>query len=300
MAKLTVQKLRTLEGHRDAVYALTNNEDSSKYYSSGGDGMVVEWEAGKTDGELLVNVPNSVYALACSNGFLAIGHNYDGIHWVDIASKKEIKNIHLGDAAIFDIRIKGGLIYVAMGSGELVVIDVADFSIKFRKHFSTQRIRKVFFYEDLIFLASSDNQIKILNKSFELVKQWDAHMNTVTGFVVCDNRLISVGRDARIKFWAIDDQYSLYHEIPGHLYAINDISLSPNKKYFATCSIDKTIKVWDTKQMRLLKVIDKQRSAGHGTSINKIFWANDRQIVSSSDDRTLSVWEIEELTTTNK
>lgn len=298
MAKLTVKKLRTLEGHRDAVYALTIAPDGSSYFSSGGDGMVVEWKDGETDGELLVNVPNSVYSLAYSDGYLAIGHNYDGIHWVDVAAKKEIKNIHLGDAAIFDIKIKNGLIYVGLGSGELVVIKIADFSIKFRKHFSTQRIRKIFFYEDKIFLASSDNHIKILNEKFELIKNWEAHLNTVSGFVVYENKLISVGRDARVKFWSMDDDFSLYHEIPAHLYAINDISLSPNKKYFATCSIDKTIKVWDTKEMRLRKVIDKQRSAGHGTSINKLFWLNDKQIVSCSDDRTLSVWEIEEVTTT--
>ena len=292
MAKLLVQKIQKLEGHRDAVYALTNDSNSSNFYSSGGDGMVVQWQLGQDDGDLLVKVPNSVYALAYSNGFLAIGHNYDGIHWVDVKTKKEVKNIHLGNSAIFDIKIKGDLIYVAMGSGELVVISIFDFSIKFRNHYSDQRLRKIFFYKNQIFLGSSDNQIKILNEKFEVIKNWDAHLNTVTGLAVCDNKLISVGRDARIKFWSMDEDYSLFHEIPAHLYAINDLSLSPNKKYFATCSIDKTIKIWDTQNMRLVKVIDKQRSAGHGTSINKTFWENDNQIVSSSDDRTLSVWAI--------
>ena len=293
MAKLLVEKLQTLEGHRDAVYALTNDKNSTAFYSSGGDGMVVKWELGKEDGDLLVKVPNSVYALAYSSGFLAIGHNYDGIHWVDVATKKEIKNIHLGDAAIFDIKIKDNFIYVAMGSGELVVISILDFSIKFRKYYSNQRIRKIFFHKDLIYLGSSDNQIKILDKNLNLIKNWDAHLNTVTGLAIYEDTLISVGRDARIKFWSISENYTLLHEIPAHLYAINELSLSPNKKYFATCSIDKTIKIWDTKKMSLLKVIDKQRSAGHGTSINKIFWENDHQIVSSSDDRTLSVWSIQ-------
>jgi hypothetical protein len=43
----------------------------------------------------------------------------------------------------------------------------------------------------------------------------------------------------------------------------------------------------------LLKVIDKSRHAGHGTSVNKLLWTpfND-QLISASDDRTLSVWQI--------
>ncbi len=292
MAKLLVEKLHSFEGHTDAVYALTHNEDFSRYYSSGGDGMVVEWTRGKNDGELLVKVPNSVYSLACADGFLAIGHNYDGIHWVDIKTKKEVKNIHLGESAIFDIKIKDGFIYVGMGSGELVVIAIADFSIRFRKHFSTQRIRKIIFHNNQIILASSDNQIKVLDDKFEVVKNWNAHTNSVTSLAIANGKLLSVGRDAHVKFWDINDEFSLFHQIPAHLYAINDLSFSPNKKYFATCSIDKTIKIWGAEKMQLLKVIDKQRMAGHGTSVNKIFWINNHQFVSCSDDRTLSVWDI--------
>jgi WD40 repeat protein len=57
--------------------------------------------------------------------------------------------------------------------------------------------------------------------------------------------------------------------------------------------MDKSIKVWDAEEYKLLKVIDKSRHAGHGTSVNKLLWTpfND-QLISASDDRTLSVWQI--------
>jgi WD40 repeat protein len=57
--------------------------------------------------------------------------------------------------------------------------------------------------------------------------------------------------------------------------------------------MDKSIKVWDMAALKLLKVIDRSRHAGHGTSVNKVLWTNyDDQLLSASDDRTISVWKL--------
>ncbi|MFM8834779.1 MAG: WD40 repeat domain-containing protein, partial [Cytophagales bacterium] len=56
------------------------------------------------------------------------------------------------------------------------------------------------------------------------------------------------------------------------------------------------IKIWDANTLQLLKVIDKARHAGHGTSVNKLWWSShQQQLVSASDDRSISVWESEGL-----
>jgi WD40 repeat protein len=61
--------------------------------------------------------------------------------------------------------------------------------------------------------------------------------------------------------------------------------------------MDKSIKIWDATTFRLLKVIDRARHAGHGTSINKLLWTNfNNQLVSASDDKRISVWDIKTLT----
>jgi WD40 repeat protein len=58
--------------------------------------------------------------------------------------------------------------------------------------------------------------------------------------------------------------------------------------------MDKSIKVWNLDEMKLLKVIDKGRHAGHGTSVNKLIWTDyQTQLVSASDDKTISVWKID-------
>jgi WD40 repeat protein len=57
--------------------------------------------------------------------------------------------------------------------------------------------------------------------------------------------------------------------------------------------MDKSIKVWDAAELKLLKVIDRSRHAGHGTSVNKVLWTDyNNQLLSASDDRMISVWDI--------
>ena len=105
---------------------------------------------------------------------------------------------------------------------------------------------------------------------------------------------MSTSRDATLKIWNVEENYTLQESIVAHMYTINHLAYSPNGKYFATCSKDKSIKIWDAQSFRLLKVIDKARHAGHGTSVNKLYWSSYKnQLISCSDDRTISTWDIE-------
>jgi WD40 repeat protein len=57
--------------------------------------------------------------------------------------------------------------------------------------------------------------------------------------------------------------------------------------------MDKSIKLWDARDLKLKKVIDKARNASHGTSVNKLLWREkDQVLLSASDDRTISMWNL--------
>jgi WD40 repeat protein len=146
-----------------------------------------------------------------------------------------------------------------------------------------------------IAVGYSDNFIRIFDlDSYHLKKEYEAHTNSVFTLRYTPDRrfLLSGSRDARLKAWDTAGEYSLEEEVVAHMYAINSLSFSPNGKHFVTCSLDKSIKLWDADQLKLLKVIDKARHAGHGTSVNKLLWtAYNGQVVSASDDRTISVWK---------
>jgi WD40 repeat protein len=145
-------------------------------------------------------------------------------------------------------------------------------------------------------VGASDNNIYILSlKDLSCIHTLSGHKNSV--FTVCyhptDNYLLSGGRDAHLKIWSTDG-YHQTEDIVAHLYAINNVQFSADGKYFASCSMDKSIKIWDAESFRLLKVIDKARHAGHGTSINKLLWlAFNNLLLSVSDDRSVAVWDIQ-------
>ncbi|RZK09597.1 MAG: hypothetical protein EOO56_30200 [Hymenobacter sp.] len=104
--------------------------------------------------------------------------------------------------------------------------------------------------------------------------------------------LLAAGRDAHLRRYTTAD-YAMQDAVIAHMYTINHLSFSADSQYIATCSLDKSIKLWDAASLALLRVLDKARAAGHGTSVNKLVWPGSQQrLVSCSDDRSLAVWQV--------
>jgi WD40 repeat protein len=264
--------------------------------------MVVEWDLDHPkDGKLLARLPHSVYALEVDpkRNTLIVGHNYEGIHVIDLNEKKESWSLKLGTAAIFDLKIFGDELYVATGDGVLFVVDLESRAIKKHIKLSTKSIRVLAIApsKKQLALGFRDHSIHILDleQGAAPIARLEGHSNSVFAldFSPGEEVLVSGGRDACLKFWNTNS-YFLEENIVAHLYAINYLSFREDGKYLVTCSMDKSLKIWDSTSRNLLKVIDKARNAGHGTSINKVFWSTySGVIVSVSDDRTIAIWQIE-------
>ena len=142
----------------------------------------------------------------------------------------------------------------------------------------------------------SDNFIRVFDlDTLRQKREWLAHANSVftVRYAPGGKYLMSGSRDARLKAWGVASDYRLAGEVVAHMYAINHLDFSPDGKHFVTCSMDKSLKVWNFEALALVKVIDRARHAGHATSVNKVLWtAHHDQLVSASDDRTISVWNI--------
>jgi len=302
MSKIQVNKLHTLTGHNDCIYALKEGADPRYFYTGAGDGMVVEWDLDHPkDGVLLARLPHSVYALEVDpkRNFLIVGHNYEGIQVIDLEERVESWNLKLSSAAIFDLKVFGDELFVATGDGVLIVVDMQMRAVKRQVKLSSKSIRVLAVAPEKKHLALgfSDHSIQVLDLAADAVPiaRMEGHSNSVfaLGYSPDEKTLVSGGRDANLKFWNTAD-YLLEENVVAHLYAINYLSFREDGNYLVTCSMDKSLKIWDSTSRNLLKVIDKARNAGHGTSINKVFWSTySGVIVSVSDDRSVAIWQIE-------
>lgn len=301
MSPIQVSKVHSFTGHRDCVYTLAGSNMPAIFFSGGGDGLVVKWDLTiPNEGELIATLPNSIYALhpIKDTDLIIAGHNYEGIHLLNWQQKQEAASLKITRAAIFDILTFEEDILIATGDGAVVVVDLHQLQIKRKLARSEKNARVMAINPEAgeVAVGYSDSYIRIFSlRDYQLKYEFQAHQNSVfTLRYTPDYKfLISGSRDARLKAWDVVSGYKKAGEVVAHLFAINHIVFSPSGEHFATASMDKSIKVWQTEGLRLLKVIDKARHAGHGTSVNKLLWtSHQNQLVSASDDRTISVWDI--------
>ena len=299
-----VTKIATLAGHRDAVYALTGGTGGA-VYSGSADGMVVGWDTTDPtrDGELLARVQNSVYALRHlpELGLLVLGHNFQGIQAIDLSQKQLVHATALPPVAIFEIVFSESRqrLYVALGDGTLAVLTVPDFRLEKLLRLADKSLRCLALHEGRSELAvgSSDTFTRILDlDSLEVKCLLGESTNSVfsVAYSVDGMRLLTAGRDAQIRTWDVATGYTLTGSVPAHMYTINHLAFSSDGRYLASCSLDKSIKLWDATTLTLLRVLDRARAAGHGTSVNRLVWPGaENRLVSCSDDRSLAVWAVD-------
>ncbi|MDJ0367845.1 WD40 repeat domain-containing protein [Hymenobacter sp. H14-R3] len=300
----TAIRLGTLAGHRDAVYALAGRAGSDRVFSGSADGMVVAWDSAhpEADGELLAQVAGSVYALLelPARGLLLLGHNFQGVQALDLQTKTLAFATALPPVAIFEMVFSESRqrLYCALGDGTLAVLRGDDFRVEHLLRLSDKSLRCLALHEGRAELAvgASDWKTYVLDlDSLEVKATLTEATNSVFALAYSPDgqHLLAAGRDAHLRRYAATEGYPLLDSVVAHMYTINHLAFSADGRYLASCSLDKSIKLWDPTTLALLRVLDKTRAAGHGTSVNKLVWPGAQQrLVSCSDDRSLAVWQV--------
>jgi WD40 repeat protein len=297
-----IQKIADFVGHRDCIYSLEKSKSVHHFFSASGDGMVVQWDIENPEnGVLITKLSNSIYAMKLieDQNRLLLAENFEGLHEIDLDNNKKIHSLKLAATYFFDIQIFKNLALIACGNGNVLAIDLQTFTIIDTINTSLQSARTISINPLVkeFAVGFSDHTIRIFSlEDFKLLKEIKYHTNSVfsVSFSSDYKLLFTTGRDAHIAIWDCWNHYELLIDIPAHNFAINHLIPSPNGQYFVSGSMDKTVKVWKQEDFKLLKVLDKTRSGGHSSSINKLLWINNtNQFLSTGDDKKITLWQIE-------
>lgn len=292
-----------LTGHQNPIYTVENSQKPHIFFTGGNDKGVVEWSL-KTNSFVRVMMPvkSSIYALHCPDFLpvMIVGERSGHASVFNFLEQKVTHKLEHHKLPVFDIQSIASKKEVLLSSEDGTVsvwgIDQFELIYQFKVAHDTVRVMAISPDEKLIAFGCKDNVIRIYNlEDYSLHTELNGHTMPVTAlrFSPDGSRLLSGGRDALLNVWNTAT-FDLLQSIPAHMFTIYDIKFHPSKPYFATASRDKSIKIWGADDLKLYKIISREKGMhSHHLSINKIAWSRyNENLISVGDDKLIFVWDV--------
>lgn len=289
-------KQKEFNGHVGSVFQIDHLDGF--VYSAAADAFSARWdlEKGNQD-QFTIRLSEAAYAVKTdpTNCHLFVGLKGGSIHVIDLFQKKELRHFVQHKSAIFCLQINSqkGHWYSTDADGNLGVWTLKKHELLLFLPLNSGKIRKIAVSSDgeRIVLACQDGSIRVLDTTFfNEIKSFNAHEGGSTAVhFIGEDRLVSGGKDALLKIWDLEDTV-LLKSIPAHNYVIYDI-LKLNNVLWATCSRDKSIKIWDSRFEKVEQRIDF-KNGGHRHSVNSLTIISPDEFASCSDDGKIFVWRL--------
>lgn len=100
--------------------------------------------------------------------------------------------------------------------------------------------------------------------------------------------LVSGSDDFTMFLWKPESAKTPVARLTGHQQLINDVKFSPDMRYIASASFDKSIRLWDGKTGKFITTL-----RGHVQRVYQLAWSADsRLLASASADSTCKIWSM--------
>jgi WD40 repeat protein/energy-coupling factor transporter ATP-binding protein EcfA2 len=327
--------LDTLKGHNARVNSVVFNQNGRTLASASNDKMIRLWQIKPSGLNVLGRYPEGVYNLSISRDgqlIAAASPNLIKIMQRDgkvigecqeigpvkaIEFSPDTKTVAIGSDTtlkLWDLQSKlihtigqhsksiaslsfspdGKEIAAADFAGEMKFWDLSG-QLLYTNKVHDAEIYEIRFSPDgqKIATASWDKTVKIWKRDKILLQTLRGHEAPVysVSFSPDSQQLATASEDNTVKIWNLDGQE--LQALKKHPAAVNAVAFSSTGQ-IATASNDGTIKLWNSQG----QIITTLR--GHSYEVNQVgFTPDNKFLVSASSDKTVLLWDIENLTLEN-
>lgn len=132
-----------------------------------------------------------------------------------------------------------------------------------------------------------DNTVHLWSmKTKELQKIYTGHSLPVQCIAFNKEKdIATAGGNEIVRLWN-SESFEIKRNTTGHTAGVRSVAISPNGRFIASGSIDKTIKLWNAQRGILILNI-----SGHTGEVRCVIINKTREIFSASNDKTIKYWD---------
>lgn len=255
----TGEALDSLEGHTSWVTSLAVSNEGRMIASGSQDGSIRIWSAdtGKHLQTLEAHTTcvTSVTFSPSSNHLLSASYDHSFRVWKLYGGQYQQIHHKEEQTAIMSIACSPDFEFVAYAMGKIIRLRSLQLNhegLILSGHSKTST--SVVFSRDSRFIASGaeDNSVRIWSTNLvewakhgcknDPSKDWNPS-NRSNVRIAPDSKTIATTSGSRIDLLSFDTKKP-YHKLEGHEDMILSLTFSPNSKLLATCSLDRTVRIW--------------------------------------------------------
>jgi hypothetical protein len=289
--------IKKINQHSGSLYALAYWKSKKLLLTGGADKIVASWDLTSFENTPFSIKTNSAILslyITPDEKYLFIGLFNGNFHVIDLQTRNEIKFIPFHKTGLFAISYseQNNKLILGSGDGTYSIWNTHDFSLLDKGKLAFGKIRAIEQQEGKAILGTSEGNIVEINlQTFEVVNRFQLPNNSIFSFLFYPQKKVWLvaTKSAFIHAVNLEQQKEIF-SFPAHNWPVYKMEWIGDE-YIASCSRDKTIKIWNAKNLEIHQRLEFNPHKSHTHSINNLqYIPSSKNLISIGDDKSICIW----------